>query len=208
MQAWNLCPRRKRPLSAEFVESFVIFLYGVTNTWLERFGAAPGSPFTAKQVQHISIAVCNSRNDYGYRQSQASFTSFQVMFWFGGMIGMAIESRRFRRWLGSAVTISTGEIVERKTNTGSFNPMQIHQLWGNFLVGFAVLRSLTYFFLWLRPPHSVLPSRPPTELVASFFLTCGGISFIFSTEQITFAAMRRDHAGKLSVHNFASGYFY
>lgn len=37
---------------------------------MERFGAAPGSPYTAKQIQHISIAV---------------------MYFFGGAIGIALE---------------------------------------------------------------------------------------------------------------------
>lgn len=57
--AWNRMPvsYRKNIPSAEFVESFVVFLYGITNTWMERFGAHPGDPYTTKQVQHISIAV-------------------------------------------------------------------------------------------------------------------------------------------------------
>lgn len=57
--AWNRSPSGpgSRVYSAEFVESFVIFLYGATNTWMERFGANPGDPFTTKQIQHISIAV-------------------------------------------------------------------------------------------------------------------------------------------------------
>lgn len=44
----------------------------------------------------------------------------------------------------------------------------------------------------------MLPSRPPTEALGSFFLTCGGLVFIFSTEEITFAAMRRGRDGKYS----------
>lgn len=66
--AWNRAT--KKAPSAELVESFVIFFYGATNTWMERFGAEPGSPYTAKQIQHISIAV---------------------MYFFGGAIGMALE---------------------------------------------------------------------------------------------------------------------
>jgi Protein of unknown function (Ytp1) len=54
--AWNKSPSESR-YTAEFVESFVIFFYGATNTWMERFGANPGDPFTTKQIQHISIAV-------------------------------------------------------------------------------------------------------------------------------------------------------
>ena len=54
--AWNRAPNRNI-VSGEFVECFVIFSYGATNTWMERFGANPGDPFTTKQIQHISIAV-------------------------------------------------------------------------------------------------------------------------------------------------------
>lgn len=52
--------------------------------------------------------------------------------------------------------------------------VKIHQLWGAMLVAFAVCRIATYAFLWLRPPASTLPSRPPTEVLASFFCACGG----------------------------------
>lgn len=60
--AWNKKPNttgtwREHWPSAEMVESFVIWLYGATNTWMERFGVEPGSPFSLHQVQHISIAV-------------------------------------------------------------------------------------------------------------------------------------------------------
>jgi hypothetical protein len=75
--------------------------------------------------------------------------------------------------------------------------VQIHALWGYCLVAFAVLRCLTYFFLWLKPPQSILPSRPPSEAVASFFLSCGGLIFVMSDEEITFAAMRKGYDGAL-----------
>lgn len=85
------------------IESFVIFFYGISNTWMERIGAAPGSPLTIKQVQHISIAV---------------------MFWFGGLSGMGLESKVIRRLLASsAVRGKAGETVkEPKSYSFSFNP--------------------------------------------------------------------------------------
>ncbi|EKM59411.1 uncharacterized protein PHACADRAFT_249882 [Phanerochaete carnosa HHB-10118-sp] len=209
--AWNRAPSGNYP-SAEFTESFVIFLYGITNTWMERFGAHPGDPFTTKEVQHISIAV---------------------MYWFAGLIGMAIESKRVRRWLASSATAalpkasrSQEAVAEPPSYIASFNPfpalcigitgaamaahfqeylfqVQIHQLWGNLLTAFAVLRCVTYFFLWLGPPRSILPSRPPTEALASFFLSCGGLVFQFSTEEVTIAAMRRGHDDMMMFLNVA-----
>lgn len=77
-----------------------------------------------------------------------------------------------------------------------YKQVQIHALWGNLLLSFSVLRCLTYFFLWLGPPRSILPSRPPTEALGSFFLACGGLVFMFSTEEVTIAAMRRGRDGE------------
>jgi hypothetical protein len=149
------------------------------------------------------------------------------MFWFAGLVGMGIESKRVRRWLASSTFSSVGHtpnapkdaVEEPASYLGSFNPfpalvigvtgvamaahfqtylfqVEIHKLWGNLLVGFSVLRCLTYFFLWLGPPKSILPSRPPTEALGSFFLACGGMVFMFSTEEVTIAAMRRGRDGE------------
>ncbi|KAH9951852.1 hypothetical protein B0H21DRAFT_194621 [Amylocystis lapponica] len=207
--AWNRAPSYPYP-TAEFTESLVIFVYGASNTWMERFGVESGSPYTTKQVQHISIAV---------------------MFWFAGALGMGIESKRVRRWLasGSTAAISAAgrsqeAVAEPPSYIASFNPfpafcigvtgaamsahfqpylfaVQIHMLWGYLLSAFAVLRCLTYFFLWLSPPRSVLPSRPPTEALGSFFLACGGLMFMFSTEELVIAAMRQGHDDMMMFMN-------
>ena len=147
------------------------------------------------------------------------------MFWFAGLVGMGIESRRIRRWLSSA-TISSiqssnmpqDSVAEPPSYIASFNPfpalvigvtgsamsahfqpyvfqVDIHVMWGNLLLAWSVLRCLTYFFLWVSPPRSILPSRPPTEALGSFFLTCGGLMFMLSTEEVTIAAMRRGRDG-------------
>jgi len=207
--AWNISPIGNT-ISAEFVESTVIFLYGITNTWMERFGAKPGDPYTTKQVQHISIAL---------------------MFWFAGLVGMGMESRRVRRWLAASAITAQGpnrptSVIEPPSYRASFNPfpalvigvtgaamsahaqtyvfqVQVHQLWGWLLLGFSVVRCLTYFFLWLGPPTSVLPSRPPTEALGSFFLACGGLLFMFSTEELTLAAMRKGRDDMMMFLNVA-----
>ncbi|CAO1626588.1 unnamed protein product [Parajaminaea phylloscopi] len=209
--------------SSEWVECLIIFVYGASNTWMERFEAKPGDPYTVKQVQHISIAV---------------------MYWFAGTVGLLLETRWVRDLLSFPVALHhpsaragseqarTGErpageaIVAAQTPppsySGSFNPfpalcvgitglamaahhqdyvyeVEIHMLWGNLLAGFAVLRCLTYFFLWLRPPTSILPSRPPTEALASFALTCGGLVFMVSTEEVSFAAMRNGFGDFMAI---------
>lgn len=99
--AWNRRPSQNS-VSAEMIECAVIFTYGITNTWMERFGAAPGSPYTVKQVQHISIAV---------------------MFWFAGLSGMLLESRWVRRVLASVMSTGRSSTKEPATYAFSFNPL-------------------------------------------------------------------------------------
>lgn len=75
---------------------------------MERFGAKPGDAYTTKEIQHISIAV---------------------MFWFAGLVGMGLESRRLRRWLAAVATsslmVSNGnsdDVAEPASYGASFNP--------------------------------------------------------------------------------------
>ncbi|EJD54053.1 hypothetical protein AURDEDRAFT_110689 [Auricularia subglabra TFB-10046 SS5] len=188
--AWNRRSSRAPAWtpSAEMVECTVIFVYGATNTWMERFAAKPGDPFTTKQVQHISIAV---------------------MFWFAGLVGMGVESRTLRRWLAPASASSmlpsgnplpglvigvTGLAMAAHQQAYVFL-VQIHVLWGGLLAAFAALRWMTYFLLFARAKTRETdlddePGRPPTELLASFFLSCGGLVFALSVEPIGLYAMR------------------
>ena len=56
----------------------------------------------------------------------------------------------------------------------------VHKQWGDLLTGASLARGLTYIILWLKPPRSVLPSRPPTELLTAFGLIAGGTIFMAS----------------------------
>lgn len=56
----------------------------------------------------------------------------------------------------------------------------VHKQWGNLLLGASLARMLTYVTMYLKPPKSVHPSRPPTELLAAFGLISGGIIFMYS----------------------------
>ena len=226
--AWNLRPTvsnsrhstaelwRKKMPSGEFLECFAIFFYGITNTWMERFSANPGDPYTVKQIQHISIAV---------------------MFWFVGLIGMGLEMNSLRTLLGypiaklhpaAAQATQEADVVSVQrpppSYTGSFNPfpalvigvtgiamathhqdyvyeVQIHILWGLMLAVFSVMRIVTYIILWLRPPTSILPSRPPSEAIASFALALGGLLFMLSNEEVSFAAMRSGYGDFMAILN-------
>merc|ERR1712000_6262 len=195
--AWNLKPTRSevgqwkaRIPSAEFVESFVIWLYGSTNVLLEHL-AAWGHQWTAQDLEHVSISI---------------------MFFGGGLLGMLVESKRVRRCLNTVVDnmparteVPPSEALELRSPPKqygtSLNPMSaliilllglmmsshhqdsmtsttVHKQWGNLLGGFAVARLVTYVIMYISPPSSVYPSRPPTELISAFCLISGGFVFI------------------------------
>jgi hypothetical protein len=62
----------------------------------------------------------------------------------------------------------------------------VHKQWGTLLTGASFCRGLTYITMWLKPPRSILPSRPPTELLTSFALMAGGIIFMVSVSVVYF----------------------
>lgn len=81
--------------------------------------------------------------------------------------------------------------------------VSIHSLWGILLAGGSLFRLCTYFFLWLRPPvESTLPSRPPTEILTSLGYAAGGIVFMLSVEEVSFAAMRAGYDDMMAFLNF------
>lgn len=92
---------------------------------MERFGASPGDPFTTKEIQHIGIAV---RSAIAVRVEDTH--NVQVMFWFAGLLGMGIESKRIRKWLAASIFSPADNnsnypdetITEPSSYKASFNP--------------------------------------------------------------------------------------
>ena len=181
--------------SAEFVESFVIWLYGAVNVWLEHL-AAWGAPWSAMDFEHVSISI---------------------MFFGGGLAGMLVESRWIRAFLNASISTYNAphyvkeHLTPPKTYDFSMNPFpgliilllglmmsshhqhsmvstMVHKQWGMLFVGFALARAVTYILTYISPPTSYLPSRPPSELISSFCLISGGLIFIASNKD-TVAAM-------------------
>lgn len=209
--AWNIRPEyplvsrwKSRIPSAEFTESFVIWLYGASNVFLEHLNNW-GGKWSPQDFEHVSITI---------------------LFFGGGLLGMMIESRVWREltsaptWLQkekdrSEYNVSGFKVVSEplshsdqrwqrpSTYDFSLNPMpaltimflgmmmsghhqssmvstMMHAQWGMLFTGFAMSRAVTYLMLYIKPPTSHYPSRPPSELVSAFCLTAGGILFMNS----------------------------
>ncbi|KAI2483278.1 hypothetical protein Ptr902_05595 [Pyrenophora tritici-repentis] len=216
--AWNVKPpkevvgRRRAALpSAEFTESFVIWFYGCTNVFLEHL-AAWGDAWTAQDLEHVSISI---------------------MFFGGGLLGMCIESTKVRELLNSGVVASQAASVqheawqEPRQYRFSMNPLpaliimllgkmmsshhqtsmvstMIHSQWGSMFMGFALARGVTYITLYISPPTSFLPSRPPTEIVTAFCLIAGGVTFMVSNKD-TVAALESYNLDAMFIFTVVMG---
>ena len=77
------------------------------------------------------------------------------------------------------VILLTGMMMSSHTQASMISSM-VHKQWGNLLAGASFARGFTYVLTYLKPPRSIMPSRPPTELLASFGLISGGIIFMAS----------------------------
>lgn len=214
--AWNVRPQcaqvtkwKSRVPSAEFTESFVIWLYGASNVFLEHLNNW-GKAWSPQDFEHVSITI---------------------LFFGGGLLGMMIESRALQNLTSVPAQPRKSTFQELETDDAGFkfvsgnfvhpnqhqrssetkklslNPMpaltilflgmmmsghhqssmvstMLHAQWGMLFTGFAMARSVTYIMLYLKPPTSQYPSRPPSELVAAFCLTAGGILFMNSARDV------------------------
>ncbi|KAL2828964.1 hypothetical protein BDW59DRAFT_142599 [Aspergillus cavernicola] len=201
--AWNVKPPREivgwkaSIQTAEFTESAVIFSYGVSNVFLEHLSGWGGA-WTPSDFEHMSIAIMF----LGGGLCGMLFESKPIKTWLNSTILRAPS-------LSQPETHGTSDTAWHAPNTQgvSLNPMpalvilllgmmmgshhqtsmvssMIHKQWGNMLVGFALARGMTYVLMYLKPPTSYLPSRPPTEVVAAFCLISGGLIFMLSARNV------------------------
>jgi len=81
------------------------------------------------------------------------------------------------------VILLLGLMMSSHAQTSRVGTM-LHKQWGQLLTAAAFSRGLSYVLMYLRPPASVLPSRPPTELLAAFGLLSGGLLFMASVSAV------------------------
>ncbi|TPX25517.1 hypothetical protein DIZ76_010972 [Coccidioides immitis] len=198
--AWNIKPSRaivgwkSRVPTGEFTESLVIFLYGSSNVFLEHL-AAWGGAWTAQDLEHVSISIMF----FGGGLCGMLSESQRVRDWINmsvlpaptnveqpakDEVWQAPKTQRLSLNPMPAIVILLLGLMMSSHHQASMVSTMVHSQWGMLLVGFSMARAVTYIILYLNPPSSLLPSRPPSELVASFCLISGGLIFMLSTKDI------------------------
>jgi len=79
------------------------------------------------------------------------------------------------------VILLLGIMMSSHTQESMISGM-VHKQWGQLLTGASFARGLTYVLTYLKPPKSIYPSRPPTEILTAFGLMSGGIIFMASAQ--------------------------
>ncbi|TVY41895.1 putative membrane protein [Lachnellula subtilissima] len=187
--AWNLKPsnltERTASMSMETVECFVIFLYGITNVFLEHLSAW-GEAWVPQDFEHVAISL---------------------LFIGGGLCGLMVESKALRRLVKAypeapppnsefskhlqpqlgisinpipAMIIFLLGMILGGHHQMSTESTMMHKQFGNLLISASAARCCTYLLLQISPPTSIYPSRPPSELVCSFCFICGGFMLMAS----------------------------
>lgn len=182
-------------MTMEFLESSLILFYGCTNIFLEHL-ADPGGEWTAKDLQHVSIAFifigcgfCGVLTEIklGNWRYNKAVTDYQLS-----------QSRNLNRSLIKAspgfspnpfpvLTIYWTGVLMSSHEQASRLSTAIHVQWGNLFIIGCVFRFLTYVIFILAPAPTknlTQPSRPITELITSFSLLCGGLIFMESTDPV------------------------
>lgn len=207
MQAWNVRPKQSsqgwRP-SAEFVEGALIFFYGSTNIFLEHLGNADvgNAEYSSQDLEHLSITVLF----IGGGLLAMLIESVKIRELLNTTVSEAARSHPDSTYsdeerealqapkqyefsvnpIPALVILLLGIMMSSHTQQSMISSM-VHKQWGNMLTGASFARGLTYVLLYLRPPTSIMPSRPPTELLTAFGLIAGGIIFCASVSSQQYA---------------------
>ncbi|KAH6606279.1 hypothetical protein Trco_005432 [Trichoderma cornu-damae] len=217
--AWNLRPQRtagKRwAPSAEFVESALIFTYGSTNIFLEHLGSQDGV-WTPSDLEHFSITVlflggglCGMLVESTRMRDllNTSVTSSQPTASDEERLSLEPpESYGFSvNPIPALIIFFLGMMMGGHSQQTMIASM-IHKQWGNLLFGAAMARMLTYVAMYLKPPKSIHPSRPPTELLAAFGLISGGIVFMYSQSADTIKGIIHYNLEAMSIYTITLGF--
>ncbi|TID16291.1 hypothetical protein CANINC_004193 [Pichia inconspicua] len=179
-------------LSFEFMESLLIFIYGSTNVFLEHL-ASPGGAWTAKDLQHVSIAFM-----YLGAGICGLLVEFKLSSWKKSLYSAKTDSSSSSSSSSSPDLVTpgfspnpfpiftifwTGLLMSKHAQASQLST-EIHVQWGSLLTYGTFFRLLTFILMSYPPFRSNKPTKPLTELITSFCLLSGGLIFMESTDQV------------------------
>lgn len=226
--AWNIKPPHPtisrlaaRMPSAEFTESFVIWFYGASNVWLEHL-TAWGEAWSPTDFEHLSITFMFFGGGMLGMLIESSWirdllnTGVLLRKEDDAQLAQQAEEGQHQEWetpktyrtslnpMPGLVILLLGIMMSSHHQSSMVSTM-LHSQWGSMFVGFAMARAVTYILLYLSPPKSHFPSRPPSELIASFCLVAGGLIFMASSKD-TVAVLEYNDLDAMFIFTVTMGF--
>lgn len=199
-------------LSFEMIESMLILFYGSTNIFLEHL-ASPGGAWSAKDLQHVSIAFMYFGAGLCGVITELKLSSWRKTKFFNQIDNELLMSNTANDKLCVTPGFSpnpfpvftifwTGLLMSKHAQASQIST-DIHVQWGSLLTYGSFFRIFT--FLWmsyfpLKGNNIFKPGKPFTELITSFCLLCGGLVFMESTDAVIFAMAYRGMTSMFTIN--------
>ncbi|KAG0661752.1 hypothetical protein C6P45_001277 [Maudiozyma exigua] len=150
--------------------------------------AGAGGAWTAKDLQHVSIAflyigtgLCGLLSEiklnnwrYYHTLETGGFTTDEI---FAASPGYSPNPF-------PTMTIFWTGILMSQHAQASHTSTQVHMQWGYLLSYGSFFRIFTFLILYFKPLRDGYPSKPITEVITSLCLLAGGLIFMESTDQV------------------------
>lgn len=157
---------RRRGVAQEYLDSWVILLWGIVNSFTEH----QGGPWTHKDLQH---------------------TLMGVVWWAGGAVGVWVSRRGMRSVFPACIIMLTGWAMSGHKQAVEIST-HIHALFGYTLMAGGICRIIEVCFVLNEAP-SGSSERPPEsgqwfyvhvfQYLPPFLLVAGGIIFMSATDE-------------------------
>ncbi|GAB7337352.1 hypothetical protein MBLNU457_g2702t3 [Dothideomycetes sp. NU457] len=221
---WNVRPdyplvsrfASKMP-SCEFVESFLFFFYGASNVFLEHLGSWGGA-WEAADFEHVAITIMffgggllgmliESKTARHFLNSNILIKQEESIRYIGPIEAQKEAWTQPKQYTTSLnpmpglVVILLGLMMSSHSQNSMVSSM-VHKQWGMLLMCAGLARGVTYILMYLNPPTSHFPSRPPSEVVAAFCLVAGGLVFMASTRDVV---IMLEHSAVDAMFTFTVG---
>ncbi|KAF8514047.1 hypothetical protein JB92DRAFT_2720015 [Gautieria morchelliformis] len=157
---------KRKGRSQEWWDSWVIFLWGIVNTFTEHHGGA----WSHKDLQHTSLGV---------------------LWWAGGALGILLSRNNKRNVVPSLIIIMTGWAMSSHAQAFAFSE-KIHSIFGWTLMAAGIARLIEICFVVPQvgtegppgaPDGSTAPVASPFQHLPPFLLVAAGLLFMSGTDE-------------------------
>ncbi|KAG9025583.1 hypothetical protein FRB95_009980 [Tulasnella sp. JGI-2019a] len=155
----------RKGCSQEFLDSCVITLWGIINTFTEHDFLQKSSHWSHKDMQHVSLGV---------------------LWWAGGSLGIFLSRNGKRSVVPGVIIAMTGYAMSAHDQALMFS-MAVHKVFGYALMAGGVTRVIEICFV-LRdaptpPDDGSTPGPSSFQHLPPYLLTLSGLTFLSATEE-------------------------